>query len=187
MKERSNGGRSSNETLSELCACSDADFIDQAYQSILGRAADPVGRSHYLERLRTGWSKLTILQQLRQSAEGRKANLDVPGLEAALRRHGASTNLLIGWLVRLFTKREGDTRAERTQRAIANQLAVLAAEDPSALGSPLRQGQHSSFMAPAEIAMVDHLLMRMIRVEASLKRIEGRFKSDSGSFGSSSD
>jgi len=56
------------------------EFIKNAYQGILGRAADPVGLDLYLNRLGGGVSKIEILGRLRYCSEGRKKGNKIRGL-----------------------------------------------------------------------------------------------------------
>jgi len=73
--------------VTDLLARDDAEFIGSAYKTILEREPDPEGARHYLSRLRSGWSKLSILMQLRDSEEGRQVAALLPGLDAAILRH----------------------------------------------------------------------------------------------------
>lgn len=167
------------ESLSELCSYWDAAFIERAYWTLLGRAPDPGGGSHHLHELRTGLSKLTILLRLRESKEGRERSPKIEGLDEALAKHRQAIQPWTGRLVRWFTGRHGNTRRERSQRAILNHLSALYPSDGQS-GVVGQEDQQRSAEVPVslrtEIGMVDHLLMRMVRVEASLKRIEDRLK-----------
>ena len=66
--------------LGELMQAEDADFVINAYRALLHRPADMEGLNHYLSELRSGLSKLEILEQLRFSAEGRRIRVRIPGL-----------------------------------------------------------------------------------------------------------
>lgn len=103
----------------------DREFIFAAYQSVLGRAPDPDGESHYLAQLRSGTHKLAILGELRRSAEGRSFIPGVAGLDAAIKRHHWATLPFIGLLVRLLFGGEGNSHTDRKFRALTNELAVL--------------------------------------------------------------
>lgn len=72
-----NGGPSVT-SLGELLALEDSEFVEQAYLLMLARPADPTGRDHYLNILRSGEDKLAILTELKLSAEG-QANPSAPG------------------------------------------------------------------------------------------------------------
>lgn len=73
-------------SLAELLAWDDLDFIRCAYVTILGRQPDPVGEAHYAIRLRAGRSKQEILWQLRKSSEGRQHDPGIAGLDRTLKR-----------------------------------------------------------------------------------------------------
>lgn len=182
MSSSSNALRA--ESLAELLAYWDKAFVERAYWTLLGRAPDPEGGSHYLGQIRSGVSKLTVLLRLRESREGSARDVKVAGLDAALARHRDAIRPYSGTIVRLFTGREGNSGGERQRRAIANQLAALEALGDPLNGSSAGLSAHSmvpksapiGLAAGTEIGMVDHLLMRMVRVEASLKRIEDKLK-----------
>jgi GT2 family glycosyltransferase len=59
-------------TDSELLQLEDLAFVEQAYQALLGRAADPAGLRNYLERVRAGAPKALILAELRASEEAQR-------------------------------------------------------------------------------------------------------------------
>lgn len=169
------------ESLSELLSCWDRAFVERAYWSILGRAPDPDGGSHHLAELRSGVSKLTILSRLRESPEGREHGTPIVGLDEALRRHRAARGRFSGQLVRWLSRQEGDSPQDRVGRAIANQLGALDhlgdAHNVDRLDSRTISGNaQAGFSGRSEVGIVDHLLLRMIRVEASLKRIEDRLR-----------
>lgn len=111
-------------TLAELCRFADRDFIRCAFVTILGRQPDPDGEDYYLRRLRAGDSMLSILWTLRRSKEGCSHDPGIAGLDRALRQHHNANRPLIGWLVRLFTGREGNSPTERRLRIITNMLAT---------------------------------------------------------------
>ncbi len=73
-------------SLPELLAWEDLDFIRCAYVTILGRQPDPIGEVHYAVRMRAGRSKQDILWQLRKSSEGRRHDPGIAGLDRALKR-----------------------------------------------------------------------------------------------------
>lgn len=118
----------SSPTLDELLAHHDQKFVECAYQTLLGRVPDPEGLGYYLGRLRTGFSKIRILKQLRISAEGKAHAAKLPGLDVAIQRHQREQYLLIGWLFRLINGGEGNHPTERKLRSIENQIFVLGDE-----------------------------------------------------------
>lgn len=112
------------DTLEELCALADSDFVDCAFVTLLGRQADPNGLQHYLRQVRRGVSKLSIIRALRRSSEGRRHDPGIAGLDRALRRHHRANLPVIGFLVRLFTGLEGNSAVERRIRAFENALQI---------------------------------------------------------------
>lgn len=60
----------SSSSMNDLLAYDDEQFVQRAYQVLLGRAPDPEGLGNYVEQLRNGVSKLQIASQLRMSDEG---------------------------------------------------------------------------------------------------------------------
>jgi len=169
------------ENLDQLCSYWDRAFIERAYWSLLGRAPDADGGSHHLAELRAGVSKLTILLRLRESAEGRQFDPQIAGLDEALARHRKAMRSFGGSFVRWLTRREGDTHQERVRRAITNHLSAIdqMTNSQATNGDPhsLRAGGTlTDFSHRAEVGIIDHLLLRMVRVEASLKRIEDQLR-----------
>ena len=112
-------------SLDELLACHDHHFVHCAFQTLLGRAPDPEGLGYYLGRLRTGFSKIRILAQLRLSKEGKAHAARLPGLDVAIQQHQKEQYPLIGWLFRQRNGGEGNHPTERKLRAIENQLGLL--------------------------------------------------------------
>ena len=114
------------ESLANLCAFADLDFVRCAFVTILGRQPDPEGEAYYLARLRSGVAKLSILRQLRNSQEGRNHDPGIAGLDRALRRHRNASRPFFGLLIRWVTRREGDSIVQRPLRALENQQALEA-------------------------------------------------------------
>ena len=76
-------------TLEELLRLGDEDFVLQAYRTMLGREADEAGIASYLEQVRQGADKSTLLWALARSREGRERGVQMEGLAALLDRHDA--------------------------------------------------------------------------------------------------
>lgn len=72
-------------SLPELLAWDDVNFVRCAYVTVLGRQPDPVGEAYYTARVRSGRSKKEILRQLRKSYEGRRHDPGIAGLDRALK------------------------------------------------------------------------------------------------------
>ena len=108
-------------SLPELLAWDDVDFVRCAYVTVLGRQPDPEGETYYTERIRRGYSKMEILWQLRRSQEAARHDPGIAGFDRALRKSHWERGSL-GWLVRRFTEGEGDTPVWRRHRIILNEL-----------------------------------------------------------------
>jgi FkbM family methyltransferase len=115
-------------TLDELLARHDQSFIHCAYQTLLGRDPDEEGLNYYLGRLRSGIPKIQILGQLRRSEEGRDYAADLPRLDTTIRRYRWAQKAIIGGLVRLFSKVEGNNFPERQLRGLESRLFLLGEE-----------------------------------------------------------
>lgn len=67
--------------LNDLLGFHDEEFVRTAYRVVLGREPDDAGLAEYLGKLRSGrYNKIDILTSLRFSPEGRKANVQIEGL-----------------------------------------------------------------------------------------------------------
>jgi FkbM family methyltransferase len=131
-------------SLVELLAWDDVDFVRCAYVTILGRQPDAEGEAYYTDRIRRGHSKMEVLWQLRRSPEGREHDPGIAGLDRELRRARRARMRLIGGAFRFFNQEEGDGARDRRARATANEIAMLRAVEETALtelrslGSDLR-------------------------------------------------
>jgi hypothetical protein len=86
-------------TIDELMSYQGEWFVECAYQTILGRAADPVGMKYYLGRLRAGYSKVSVLKQLLASSEAKAHQVVVSGLKSTILRHGIAQYPIAGWIL----------------------------------------------------------------------------------------
>jgi FkbM family methyltransferase len=110
------------DSLPELLSWPDINFVRCAYVTVLGRQPDYAGEIYYMERLRRGHSKMEILWQLRRSREGSRHDPGIAGFDRALRIARWERTALIGWLVRLVTRGEGDGPGWRRHRMLANAI-----------------------------------------------------------------
>jgi hypothetical protein len=108
-----------------LTSLHDEDFITASYEMLLGRPADDSGTAYYLARLRTGYSKLSILQQLLSSAESQHRSHNILGLDKMLARYRLSQRPVIGVLFRRWWNLEGESVQEHFQRMMINELACI--------------------------------------------------------------
>jgi hypothetical protein len=51
---------------------SDRAFVEQVYRNVLGREADPAGRTYWVGRLAVGWSRGRVMTSFSESSEGRR-------------------------------------------------------------------------------------------------------------------
>lgn len=114
--------------LDELLSWQGQAFIRGAYLTIMGREADPTGMTYYLGRLLAGHAKMGLINQLCRSPEARAIGIGLPGLAGALARYRRGQLKVVGRLFRWLEGTEGNTPAERRQRAVEQQLALLAEE-----------------------------------------------------------
>ena len=87
-------------TLSELLSFHDERFVIVSYLTLLGRAPDFDGLTYYLERLRSGCSKLQLLKQLRRSDEAQSHDPGIAGLDRRIRQHCHAQLPVIGFFLR---------------------------------------------------------------------------------------
>jgi hypothetical protein len=113
------------DSLTELLAWHDVDFVRCAYVTILGRQPDPQGEAYYTNRIRAGRSKLEALWQLRRSHEGSHHDPGIAGLDRELKRAAWRRKPIIGRLIRVFTGGDADDRLARYHRSIINQLGTI--------------------------------------------------------------
>lgn len=109
-------------TFPDLLGWDDVDFVRCAYVTLLGRQPEPAGERFYTALIRTGGSKLLVLNALRRSAEGRAHDPGISGLDRILRRARWEQGWA-GWLVRLVTRGEGDGPVWRRHRSLLNAIA----------------------------------------------------------------
>jgi len=119
---------SRNSRLSDFSGLHDAAFIGAAYQVVLKRRPDPNGEECYLEILRNGATKAEILGQLRYSPEGRAIGVTVEGLARAVFLDKLTRLPVVGRLFRALSAFWTLPDSERRIRAIANDLARIAAQ-----------------------------------------------------------
>ena len=72
-------------SLAELLSSDNEEFVRLAYLTVLGRPADAEGEAYYTDRIRRGFTKMEVLDQLRKGDEAKRVP-PLPDLEAALRR-----------------------------------------------------------------------------------------------------
>ena len=113
-------------SLEELISLNDKKFVRCAYRTLLDREPDPEGMAYYLRRIRMGFSKVQVLWQIKNSAEGLLQECNIPGLKNALEKYRKSTIPLIGGLIGRLNGVEGDGPVERKLRVIENKIHLFS-------------------------------------------------------------
>lgn len=109
-------------SVADLLQWHDDVFLEAAYHIMLRRPIDPGGRHYYLSRLRSGRSRLAILDQLSKGAEANPRVEQVKDLQSELSRYRASRHPLKGLKVR-WTDLEIGTRGSFVRtRVMSNAL-----------------------------------------------------------------
>jgi hypothetical protein len=115
-------------SLTELLAWDDVDFVRCAYVTILGRQPDAEGESYYTDRIRRGHSKMEVLWQLRRSPEGPSHDPGIAGFDRALKKAAWERKQWVGSLIRAVSKGEGNSSAWKRHRVLLNALSVIRSE-----------------------------------------------------------
>jgi hypothetical protein len=116
-------------TMLELLDLPVEEFVEGAYQLILGRKADSTGKLMYNQLLREGMSRMYVLKELAASQEATTTGKRPSGLDTAIRRYvRASRRTWGGWYMRQVKGVESDLPAERLVRSVAYELRLLAAK-----------------------------------------------------------
>lgn len=135
-------------TLDALTALRDAAFVKAAYRVVLGREADPSGLDQYVRHLRSGTlDKVDILALLRDSEEGQRRAVEIPGLRwrYAVRRLGRQRG--IGWVFRwvmALVRLPSLVRVTLTHQAVVEEHAAVLQRTLSELRDLRAQLQASS-------------------------------------------
>jgi FkbM family methyltransferase len=104
---RSNRLIGAAQDLPGLLSLDHEEFVECAYLTILNRAADPGGLSHYVSQLRAGHPKISVLSALYGSDEARSARICIPWMSGAILRHNIARFPLIRVAFRLLGNRGG--------------------------------------------------------------------------------
>jgi hypothetical protein len=115
-------------SLPELLAWEDVDFVRCAYVTVLGRQPDPMGEAHFTNRIRIGDSKYAVLWHLRRSGEAHNHDPGIAGFDRALKREALRRNRLFGWIIRAAVPGEGTSKQDRRFRQLRNMLAVISVQ-----------------------------------------------------------
>jgi hypothetical protein len=112
------------ESWDQLLAYHGGAFVACAYQTLLGRNADPTGQRNYLAKLRDGISKVQLLAFLRHSEEfksrarGQKTSPLVRRLDREVTKFYLARIPLVGWIFKAVLGIEGNSPMEMRLRRI---------------------------------------------------------------------
>ena len=91
--------------LEELLRSYDAEFVENAYRSVLKREPEQAGYARYLEALRGGrFDRVDVLASLRYSPEGKERNVRVEGLRTRALLRRLYRLPVIGYLIEGFVE-----------------------------------------------------------------------------------
>ncbi len=108
--------------LREILLLNGVQFLVGSYGRLLKRAPDESGLTHYLPRLLEGAPKIQILGEIAASNEARNLAVNLSGLRLARFTYWLSNLPLIGAIVRLLARVEGNSAVDRRLRAIEQAL-----------------------------------------------------------------
>lgn len=115
-------------TLDELLSFNDSQFIFSAYQTLLGRNPDPNGHTYYKNRLDSGYKKIDILKQIKESEEGKSRAIHVIGLENAINQYKREKIPVIGLIFKLFPPSGSNQEIKSKLQSIERQLQDINLE-----------------------------------------------------------
>lgn len=146
-------------SLDELLALEDQDFVRAAYVTLLGRPADQEGFWFYTQLLRAGERKAAIIARLARSAEAQSSGTDLPRLKSYVRAYQLSNMPVIGWLFSMSRQSEGNSRTDRQLRKIERAVTCLhqdIVDRLALLEVRLRDAPSSRLAGNVAPAPVDH-------------------------------
>lgn len=108
-------------SLDELLEASGPAFLGKAYVALLGRPIDPGGFRAYDARLRAGASRLSIIDELARSDEGRAHGAIVPGLATRLAREQVESRMGVTSVGELM-QFDGGAFVDMAWRAVTGEL-----------------------------------------------------------------
>lgn len=119
--------------LGRLLAVPEAEFVELAYRTLLGRDADDGGKANYLAELHNGVSRAAVLRRLRESPEGQARNAEIQGLAQLLEQDRVGGQRLRGLVRSLhLTRRRRGVQPPVAPEANSLAFATRAAEASTA-------------------------------------------------------
>lgn len=121
-------------SIDEVLELDDDQFVDAAYQLLLGRPPDEEGRRYYLRRIRAGIDKPRLIYEIAKGKEGLGVGAEVPGLQDLLRQQQRARNWLLRKALAWGGLVEPDDWYARRLRSIRSQIARLGTADAAFRG-----------------------------------------------------
>lgn len=146
------------------------DFIELAYQAVLGRAADPGGRDGIRQAFADGVPRLEILTRLRLSAEGRKYGRRLHGWTPLLNLLHATRSIPLGRRLIRPAFKWLERRQQNRGSAMALHSAKYANEHFSTLNEVL--GKLSDALNDAASRRVSELEQQLRGLRAEIAELE---------------
>jgi FkbM family methyltransferase len=109
-------------SIDELITYHDADFVQCAYITLLGRAPDSEGMRYYIGRLRSGHPKIAIVDQLVSSPEWKSRNSKVIGLQQAVKIYRIRKIPIVGGIWALLYGHSSQSIIEKKLSITENQI-----------------------------------------------------------------
>ena len=119
-------------SIDELLALHDESFVRMAYVTLLGRPPDNEGHDFYVQRVRSGVSKLVIVKEMALSDEGKKKKVKLAGLDEAVRNWRAAPPRFLDRVVHRLVGHSLEP-AEAASRRLENALYRLNGEQQARL------------------------------------------------------
>jgi FkbM family methyltransferase len=143
-------------SIEELLALPDAQFVDSAYRTLLGRAPDPHGLRHYMGRLQAGYPRWRVVAQLRLSPEAMSRAAHLPGLDALVRRERRRRFPVVGILFRILSRMERQRPQPASWPAEAAQMPSYRGGSATMAPSSTVKAENSPPATPVETAAPVH-------------------------------
>lgn len=115
-------------SIDDLLELHDRDFVEAAYLIMLRRPVDPSGCAYFVRRLRLGYSRVALLDQMLKSPEANPQWEQVGRLRETLARYRAARRSLKGWWWLYNDPEVGKRRALMRIRALHNEVGRVGHE-----------------------------------------------------------
>ena len=174
-------------SLESLLGYYDEAFVRKAYITLLRRHPDPGGLNHFLNKLRQGRSRLSIVEDIHASEEGRNVEPHIPGVDDAIGNVKRERSVRARLLRRLrrgnsseseIDMLAGRTGEQLTSRGGAHDAAVARVTDLQATLQEISRilGHHSvpALAPPIPIARAEGDIMPVVQRMSPIRRATDR-------------